>query len=791
MFQYNLKVALRTLWRNKGFSLLNIAGLGIGLTVALLIGLWIADELSFDQFHEKGERLYQVKMSDYVNGELETWNSVPLAMAEELRKSFPEVRYVAEADWGWQHGLKYEDKLFFKNGFQVDDDFLKMFSFPLVAGSVETALDAPNSIVLTKEMAESLFGHKNWSDMLGEVVRVDNYYDQKVTGVMENVPCNSSLSFNYLLPFSIHEDMDWVKDSRDDWGNNSFQMFMELQPGVDGPAFAAKVKDIIRRNNKESKADVTLHALADWRLRSEFKNGRVAGGYIEYVRLFGIIGLFVLLIACVNFMNLSTARSERRSKEVGVRKTLGSARGQLIGQFLGEALLMAGIAMILSLLLLELVLPGFNLLTKKELSTPYGSPVFWALTLGFTTLAGLLAGSYPAVFLSSFQPIKVLKGTFSGLGKAALLPRKVLVVSQFSVSIALIVSTLVVSQQIRHAKSRPLGYDPDRVVMVVMSGDLLDNYLPLKNEMLASGLVTGVTKAGSPVTNIYSNNKGVEWSGKDPGDEIIFATIPTAEDYFSTLGMTLKEGRFFSSDFKSDSTAIIFNESAIRRMGLENPLEETVQWQGMTFRIVGVVNDVVMSNPYEKVGPAMFLSNPLWANDMMFRLNPEVDTRQALAQLEPIFKKHNPAYPFDYTFADEFHSRKFATEELIGKLAGIFAGLAIFISCLGLFGLSAYMAERRTKEIGIRKVLGASVSNLWALLSKEFVGLVLVSAVIAAPTAAWFLKDWLERFEYRIGLPWWVFVAAGVMATVGATLVVALQTVRAALANPVKSLRSE
>jgi putative ABC transport system permease protein len=791
MFKYNLKIAWRTLWRNKGFSMLNIAGLSIGLTVALLIGLWMANELGYDRFHEKFERLYQVKMSDYVNGDLQTWNSVPLAMADELRKSFPEVKHIAEADWGWEHGLKHEDKQFFKGGLQVGGDFLKMFSFPLVAGSVETALETPNAIVLTKEMAVCLFGHENWSDMLGQVVRVDNYYDQKVTGVLENVPDNSSLSFNYLLPFSMWENTDWVKDARSSWENNSFQMFMELQPGVDGAAFAGKIKDLIRRNNKESKAYVTLHALADWRLRGEFEHGKVAGGYIEYVRLFGIIGIFVLLIACVNFMNLSTARSERRSKEVGVRKTLGSVRGQLIGQFLGEALLMSGIAMVLSLILLELVLPGFNLLTKKELSTPYESPFFWAVTLGFTVLAGLLAGSYPAIFLSSFQPIKVLKGTLTGVGKAALLPRKVLVISQFSVSIALIVSTLVVHQQIQHTKNRPVGYDPDRVVMLVMSGDLHDNYEPLKNEMLASGLVTGVTQAGSPVTNIYSRNKGVDWKGKDPNDDVVFATIPTAEDYFQTLGMTLKEGRFFSSDFMSDSTAIIFNESAIQRMGLENPLEETVQWQGGTFRIVGVVQDAVMSNPYEKIEPAMFLSNPLWANDMMFRLNPEIDTRQALAQLEPMFKKHNPAYPFDYTFADEFHSRKFATEELIGQLAGIFAGLAIFISCLGLFGLSAYMVERRTKEIGIRKVLGASLSNLWALLSKEFVGLVVISAVIAAPVAAWFLKDWLEKFEYRIGLPWWVFVVAGVLAIVGATLVVALQTVRAALANPVKSLRSE
>jgi ABC-type antimicrobial peptide transport system permease subunit len=793
MFKHFIKITFRNLWRNKSFSFLNIAGLSTGLTVAMLIGLWMADEFAYDSFHEKYGQLYQVKMSDYVNGDLQTWNSVPLALAEELRKSFPEVRHVAEADWGSEHGLKSGDKQFFKNGYQVDGDFLKMFSFPLVAGNLETALEDPSAIVLTQEMATSLFGHKNWQDMLGQVVKVDNFHDQKVTGILENLPANSSLSFHFLLPFAVWEKQGWVKDSRTSWSNNSFQLYAELQPGVDGEVFSEKIKGLIQQHFKETKAYVTLHAMSDWRLRSKFENGKVAGGFIAYVRLFGIIGVFVLLIACVNFMNLSTARSERRMKEVGVRKTLGSLRGQLVGQFLGEALVMAGIALALSIVLLELVMPGFNALTKKELSTPYAHPVFWALTLGFTALAGLLAGSYPSFFLSSFKPVSVLKGaaTFRGQGGAAFLPRKVLVVSQFAISTALIISTLVVYQQIQYAKNRPVGYDPDRVVMLVMSGDLLDNYEPLKNEMLASGLVTGVTKAGSPVTSIYSRNKNIEWKGKDPNDDAMFATIPTSEDYFTTLGMTLKEGRFFSEDFKADSTAIILNESAIQRMGLANPLEETLTWQGQPYRIVGVVHDAVMANPYSKVEPAMFLSDPLWANDMMFRLAPTVGTHEALAQLEPLFKKHNPAYPFDYTFADEFHQRKFYTEELIGKLAALFAGLAIFVSCLGLFGLSAYMAERRTKEIGIRKVLGASVVNLWAMLSKEFLALVVISGLLATPLAAYFLKNWLDTYDYRIDLHWWVFVAACAAALALTLLTVSFQSVKAALSNPVKSLRSE
>ncbi|HMQ47096.1 MAG TPA: ABC transporter permease [Saprospiraceae bacterium] len=791
MIRQFIKLTFRSLWRNKGFSFLNIAGLSAGMTVTLLIALWVQDELSFDQFHEQYEQLYQVKMTDNVEGELLTWNSVPLAMADELRNSFPEVKHVAEADWGWEHGLKYGDKLFFQNGFQVHPDFLKMFSFPLLVGNTETALKDPHTIVLTEKMAQSIFGHTNYTDMLGQVVRLDNYLDLQVSGILKDIPANSSLTFDFLLPFAIWEDSDWVKESRNSWSNNSFQMYLELQPGTDAAAFAQKIEKLIQTHNQETKALVTLHALPDWHLRSKFENGKVVGGYIEYVRLFGIIGFFVLLIACVNFMNLSTARSERRSKEVGVRKTLGSLRGQLVSQFLGEAMIMTLLAFALSMLTLELVMPGFNTITQKELSTPWLNPVFWAAALGFTLFAGVLAGSYPAFFLSSFNPLKVLKGTATGIGKGAFLPRKILVVAQFSISTALIISTLVVYQQVQHAKNRPIGYDPNRVVMMVMTEDLHKNYTPLKNELLESGLVTHVTIAGSPITNIYSRNKGIDWQGKNPADEIMFATVPTSEDYFSTLGIQLKAGRFFSKEFASDSTAIILNESAVQRMGLENPLSESVTWQGNSYHIIGVAQDVLMENPYAKIEPTIFAYDISWANDMMFRLAPEVDTRAALAQIETIFKKHNPAYPFDYQFVDEYHQRKFASEELVGKLAGWFAGLAIFISCLGLFGLSAYAAERRTKEIGIRKVLGASVSHLWAMLSREFITLVLISCLLASPLAAYFLNNWLHKFEYRIELNWWAFALAGLAALAIAGLTVSFQSIRAALANPVESLRGE
>jgi predicted permease len=791
MFQQFFKLTFRSFWRNKGFSFLNIAGLSAGMTVALLIGLWIADEFSYDRFHEKHDRIYLVKLTDAIDGKKATWTSVPLPIAEELRKSFPQVKHAVETDWGWEHGLKVGDNLLFEKGFQAGPDFLKMFTFPLVAGDLETALDDPASIVLTQEMASSLFGHENYGDILGQMVRLDNESDMKVTGVMENVPENSTLEFNFVVPFSHYENREnWVKNSRTNWKNNSFQVFFELQPGVTEAEFAGKIRNLIKEHVEESTTEVTLHACDDWRLYGKFVDGKVAGGFIEYVRLFGVIGGFVLFIACINFMNLSTARSERRSKEVGVRKTLGSMRRQLVTQFLGEAVLMAVIAYAFSLILAELALPAFNALTDKSLTTPYSNPVFWAMGLGFVLLTGLLAGSYPAFFLSSFKPVQVLKGNFARVGKAVFTPRKILVVSQFAISTALIVSTLVVAQQIRYAKNRPTGYDPNRLMIMTLSNELIDNYSPLKNELLASGYVSGMTTSNSPVTAVYSNS-GIDWKGKNPDDRAVFATIATGDDYFSTLGIKLSEGRFFDKARPADSTAIIFNRSAIERMGMKNPLEQTIRWSDTDFRIIGVVEDVLMTNPYNNSQPTMYLQSPDWSNNLMFRLAPEKDTREALAYLETIFKKYNPAYPFDYKFADEEYARKFTREELIGKLAGLFGGLAIFISCLGLFGLAAYMAERRTKEIGIRKVLGASVANLWAILSREFVALVVLSILLATPIAAWLLGDWLERFDYRIGLQWWFFAAAGVAAIAVTLLTVSFQSIKAALANPVKSLRSE
>ena len=788
MLRHYFVTILRNLGQNKSFSAINISGLGLGMAVALLIGLWMRDELTYDRFHPNHSRLYQVMLTDKINGKLQTWYSVPLTLADKLRTAFPEIKAVAEADWGWAHGLKVDEKRLYQSGLQVHGDFLKMFHFPLVAGNAATALEDPYSIVLSSKTAQSLFGV---ADPIGKTVRLDNAYDLKVTGVLADIPDNSSLHFNFLAPFSLWENtQNWVKESRQNWSNYSFQIYLELQPDVAEADVLPKIKELIRQNHENGTAEVTLHALDQWRLYEEFENGEEAGGFIRYVKLFGWVGFFVLLIACINFMNLSTARSEKRAKEVGIRKTLGSARSLIIRQFLGEATLLAFTAMVMATVLVQLALPAFNQLTQKELAIPYTSPWFWTISIGFVLLTGLLAGSYPAFFLSGFKPIAVLRPVGLNRQKGGW-ARKALVVSQFTVSISLIISTVVIWQQIQHAKHRPAGYDPNRLMMVTMSGDMIDNYEPLRNELLATGMVSGLTKASSPVTSVYANMRNVEWPGKSPDDDALFATVGTSLDYFETLNIGLKEGRFFSKDFPADTASIIFNETAIKRMGLQDPLNTTIRWNERDYRIVGVVNDVLMINPYGQSSPTMFLFDPAWNSDLMFRLAPGTDTRKAISTLEPIFSKYNPAYPFDYSFADEAYGQKFLREELVGKVAGLFAGLAIFISCLGLLGLASYLAERRTKEIGIRKVLGASVTQLWGLLSREFVLLVGAACLIAAPLASYFLSGWLEKFDYRIHLSWWMFGLAAIIA-LGVTLfVVSFQTVKAAMANPIKSLRSE
>jgi len=792
MIKNYFKTAWRNFVNNKVYSALNILGLATGMAVALLIGLWVYYQLSYDRFLPDYSDQYQVKMNITVDGNKRTQDAVSLKLADILRNEIPGVKYVAESDWNESHGLVVGDKKLYLNGAQIGGDFLKMFQYPLLEGNANNVLMESNSIVLTKSTAISLFGNAN---PIGKVVRFDSSSDLKVTGVLKDLPPNSSMRFSYLVPFSHKEKTeDWMKDARQQWRNNSFQIFVTLQPNVRYSQVAGKIRNIVNDRSDQMRPahpEIIMQPLQDWHLHNGFTNGKSSGGFIDYVRMFGIIGFLVLLIACINFMNLSTARSEKRAREVGVRKTLGSKRKDLVLQFLIESIMITFIAALFSLLFVQLALPSFNTLTGTKLTIPFSNMLFWAIMTGYVLLTGLLAGIRPAFQLSSFNPVKVLKGTMQ-VGKAATLSRKVLVVLQFSCSIALIISTIIVYQQIQHIKDRPRGYNENRLMMTDMSDDLNKNFSALKHELLQSGIVQNVTWSSSPVTGVYFHTEVSQWAGKNAGEmSLNVGGIGTSDDYFTTLQMKLLAGRDFSSSWKVDSATVILNEAAVKTMNLKNPVNQLITFNGGNIvRIIGVVQDAVMESPFTPVNPVVFYHGR-GGSSIIYRLSDNVSTRKAIDKLTPVFNKYNASFPYLYYFADDSYSRKFQLETLIGELSGLFAMLAIFISCLGLFALAAYMAEQRTKEIGIRKVLGASVSSVWLLLSKDFIVLVLISCVIASPVAFYYMHNWLEQYDYRIMISPLVFVLAGIVAIVITVITISFQAIKAAIANPVKSLRTE
>ena len=794
MFKNYFKTAWRNLVNNKIYSALNILGLATGMAVSLLIGLWVYYQFSYDRFLPGYQQVYQIRYRYNNNGEIGTQNSTSLPLANVIKKDVPGVKYVVQTDWMGNHGLVAGGKKLYLNGAMAGGDFLKMFQYPLLKGNADAALKDPYSIVLTESTAISLFGKE---DRINKTVRIDNKNNLKVTAVLKDLPRNSTFQFKYVIPFSYFSaTSDWVKNSATDWGNNSFQTFVALQPNVSYNQAEPKLKSLLLKYASEIykpvKSEVFMQPMKDWHLYSDFKNGAAVGGFIDYVKMFSIIGLLVLLIACINFMNLSTARSEKRAREVGIRKAIGSQRKDLIFQFLIESIVITILAFILSLLLVQLALPAFNTLNKTTISIPYSNSIFWFIMVSYVLLTGLLAGSRPAFYLSSFKPVKVLKGAIQ-IGRSVALPRKVLVVLQFTCSIALIISTIIVYQQIQHAKERPTGYDANRLMMTDVSLDLSRNYAALKNELLQSGIVTNVTKASSPVSDIWSYNHVDDWQGKLLGETLGgMATIAVSDaDYFKTVGMQIKEGRNFVGDINADSLSVILNEAAVKRLRFKEALNQNITWAFGKQRVIGVVKDALMTSPFAPPEPTFFVYLPSWENTIMYRLSPTVSTHDAIIKLTAIFNKFNPSFPYLYHFADESYAAKFDLETLIGKLAGLFAALAIFISCLGLFGLAAYMAEQRTKEIGIRKVLGASVSQVWLLLSKDFIVLVIISCVIASPVAFYFLQHWLLKYDYRISIGPSVFIISAVTAIVITIITISFQAIKAAIANPVKSLRTE
>lgn len=791
MLRNYFKVAFRNLLQNKSLSFINIFGLAIGMAFAMLIGLWIQSEMSFNSFHKNVDRIAVVRKNTLFNNERNTQISIPLPLYDELRLNYPEIKHISRADWGNPHSLMTGNEKFKKKGLYVDPDFLKMFSFPLKKGNIETALSDPNSIVITETLATTMFGKEN---PIGKTIKLDNEYTVHVTAVIQDPPLqNSSINFEFLAPFEFKvQHFDWVKNAKTQWSNNFLMNVVELKEGVSMAALSIKIKGIMVAKDKVNNKDQSLflHPMKKWRLYDEFKNWVNTGGRITYVRLFGIIGVFILLIACINFMNLSTARSEKRAKEVGIRKALGSKRSQLIVQFLSESMLTAGLAFVLSIGLMKLILPFLADLGFKYIKIDLSSVSLLLSIFGVCIITGLVSGSYPALFLSSFLPVKVLKGIFTQ-GRGPVVFRKVLVVSQFAISVGLIVSTVIVFQQINHAQERSIGYDTNNLITIPATNDLAKNYDVIKQDFLNTGYVENVSKASSPMTNVYNSWSGFSWQGSDPNTMHVFDVIMTEFDYEKTVGLNLLQGRGFSREYITDSSAVIINETALRRLGFKEPLGKMIKLDDQPLTIIGVVEDVVMKDPFKPVSPAVILFNKENVSNFFIRLKPQADLKKSLAAIKPIAERYNPSLPFEYTFVDEEFSKKFTAESQVAKLAGMFASLAILISCMGLFGLAMFMAERRIKEIGIRKVLGASVINLWALLSREFLLLVFIACLIASPLAYWLMNDWLQNYDYRITISWWIFVIAGLVAVVIALCTVSAQAIRAALSNPVKSLRNE
>ncbi len=793
MFTNYLKIAWRNLLKSKVYSLINILGLATGMAVALLIALWIWDELTFDTYHNNHAKLAQVMTTQTFNGETGTGQAVAMPLGNELRTKYSsDFKNVSMASWNFGHILAVGDKKISKEGMWVEPNFPTMFSLRGLKGSINGLKD-PSSILINESVAKALFGNKN---PIGKVIRVDNKDNYTVAGVYEDLPHNTTLSTTtILMPWNKYiTTEEWMKNAMTQWGNHSWQAFVQVNDNIDIARTSAKIKNASMIHLKEAedgKEELVLQPMDNWRLYSEFKNGKVVGGRIQFVWLFGIIGVFVLLLACINFMNLSTARSEKRAKEVGIRKTVGSLRQQLIGQFLSESIVVACIAFIFSIILVQSLLHFFNSLADKEMSIPWSNPFFWLFSLTFTIFTGLISGSYPAFYLSHFEPIKVLKGTFRA-GRFASLPRKVLVVVQFTVSITLVIGTIIVYEQVQYAKNRPVGYTREGLIILDMSTpDLYGHYDAIRNDLLATGTVENMAESSSPSTAVYSNQIGFNWEGKDPNSLPLFGIVATTWEFGKTIGWQIKEGRDFSRDFATDSSALILNEAAVKLTGLKNIVGKNIKWNDKNYTVVGVIKDMVMESPYEPVKPTIFTMNTDWANVITIRIKPSVSVPHALDKSETVFKKYNPGAPFNYRFIDEEYAKKFSDEQRIGNLATFFAILAIFISCLGLFGLASFVAEQRTKEIGVRKVLGASVFSLWQMLSKDFAWLVAISCVIAIPIAWYYLHNWLQHYEYHTDISWWVFLAACSGALVITLITVSFQAIKAALANPVKSLRTE
>lgn len=811
MLKNFFKSTFRNLWRNKVYSVLNIAGLAIGITCAGLIFLWIGDEMAYDSSNLKKDRLYEVKVNVNVNGSHFTMGSTPRVMGKTIHNEIPGIANACRISDSDIKGLfKIGDKSFYVNGRYADPALFSMFTLPFVRGNAQSAFAQLRSIVVTEKTAETFFG--NDKDVVGKTVKLDNKQDYVVTGVLKDIPENSTLQAGWFIPYATlsHDINTQARNDLEDRVWNSYGPFtyVELEPNADLNVINKKLYNFIHGKDATQTNTAFLYPMMRWHLYDQFTNGKENGsGRIGQVRLLSVIAWVILLIACINFMNLATARSEKRAKEIGVRKVLGSGRLRLVLQFISESVIMSAIATLVAIGIIVLALPAFNTLIEKELTIGLRNPTHLLVLISITLICGLLAGSYPSLYLSSFDPVKVLKGLRIKSGGAVLV-RKGLVVLQFTVSVVFIISTIVIYQQIQHVRSRDLGFNKNNLVEIDMQHPVSRTYPIIKQQLISTGVVADVAMTDHVALYGGNTDSRFNWDGKSLDDKFEITFRNVTPEFISTTGMHIIEGRDFR-DEAADTSSVIVTQSLAKLIDKKGVIGKIIQSpRGMqegtykNFRIVGVVQDYVLGNIYNHAGvPVIFICHSASNFDanlsrfddhlMYLRIKDNKLSQQTLGAIASVLKRNDPEFPFQYHFVDDQFNEEFKSEVQTSTLSGIFATLAIVISCLGLFSLAAYTAERRIKEIGIRKVLGASVSGLAGLLSKDFLQLVSMSCLVAFPLAWYIMHDWLQNYEYRINIHWWIFAAAGISAMLIALATVSFQAIKTALANPVQSLRSE
>nr|WP_295926702.1 ABC transporter permease [uncultured Dyadobacter sp.] len=806
MIKNYFKIALRGFQKNKGYTSINVAGLALGMAMAILIFLWVWDEWNFNKNNENHQHAGRVMSHVVQNGHTVSSPNLPFPLAAELRNSFAADFENVAISWDTEdYNLASGENKFRRKGRFLEPDGAKILGLQMTSGSV-ASLTSPSNLLLSESAAAAIFGN---AQAIGKMLKVDNEMEGIVAGVFKDFPQNSDYyNLSFVAPWKLFTSVkrrQWVNDLKDNWKVNTFEVLVQTRKGSSTEVVSEKIRNVLLKHlNGDPKLagsmpTISLHPMTQWHLYSTWENGVNTGGQIYYVKLFAAVAVFILLLACINFMNLSTARSEQRAREVGVRKAVGSMRSQLVFQFISESLIVVAFSFVAALLLVQLALPKFNAITGKQiefllsdgaLHLPYVLPA----GILFCILVSLIAGGYPALYLSSFKPVNILKSGSGQAGRLSSGPRKVLVVLQFTISISLIIGTVGIFRQIQFGQNRHAGYENDGLLNVKIPPG--SRHLEaLRNDLLQSGVVASVAQSSGPVTDILSNARGFDWEGKTAADQDEFAVIAASHSYGETVGWKITAGRDFSEKIVSDSSAIIINQSAAAYMGLDNPVGKKVRWKDGTFndseyQIVGVVRDMIMQSPFEPVKQTIYFMTYA-PNYLYIKVDGDVGMNHALPKIQALFDKHLPGNVFDFQFAAEQYGSKFSMENRVGKLTFLFAVIAICISCLGLFGLAAFTAEQRRGEIGIRKVLGASIASVWKLIAKDFVYLTAIAILMAIPISYYFLTQMLAKYHYRSTIPWWIFGGSGLAALLLTILTVSYQAIKAALTDPVKALRSD